>query len=236
MHSFQILALTGAAGAGKDTAAKLLQEEYGVGLYAFASPLKAALNAMFNWHPSKWDDREWKERVQPDIGKSPRQLAQTLGTEWGRDLVHKDLWTLLAKRHVDQAMHAGLPGIVFTDCRFQNEADIVNSMGGLVIEIKRDGVGAVATHSSELGIGRPADGTVLNVGTIADMGKALCGLLEFVGIDLPRKKHRKCPCGNGFRQCELLEGHTGPHQDDGRYRWKFGPSGEILSLSTDYTA
>lgn len=235
MNSFQILALTGAAGAGKDTAAKLLQEEYGVGLYAFASPLKAALNAMFNWHPSKWDDREWKERVQPDIGKSPRQLAQTLGTEWGRDLVHKDLWTLLAKRHVDQAMHAGLPGIVFTDCRFPNEADFVNSMGGFVIEIQRGGVAAVAAHSSESGIGREADGMVFNDGTIEHLRWSIVGLLQ-VCIDLPRKKHRKCPCGNGFRQCELLEGHTGPHQDDGRYRWAYGPIGEILSVPTDYTS
>jgi hypothetical protein len=149
MRPFRVVALAGAAGSGKDTAADYLVKQYGYARYAFAGPLKAALNAMFGWTMAMWNDREWKERVLSDVGKSPRQMAQTLGTEWGRELVNRDLWMMLAARAVSSAHINGFDGIVFTDCRFANEAEFVLAQSGFVLQIVRPGVSAVSAHVSE---------------------------------------------------------------------------------------
>ncbi len=46
----------------------------------------------------------------------------------------------------------GLPGVVFTDCRFVNEAQLVKDVGGLVIQIARQAAKPIASHVSEAGI------------------------------------------------------------------------------------
>ncbi len=181
MKEFAIIGVSGAAGAGKDTAASIMQSRYGFGKALFAGPLKAGLCAMFGWDPALLEDREWKERVIPDIGKSPRQLMQTLGTEWGRQLVNPDLWLLLAQRQIEAARANGLPGVVFTDCRFPNEANLIHYHGGVVVRIVRENAGAVAAHSSEAGLPDDlVDGTVFNDGAIDDLRGALDGLLGYL--------------------------------------------------------
>lgn len=107
------------------------------------------MNAMFGWTMEQWDDREWKERVLPGICKSPRQLAQTIGTEWGRNLVNPDLWLLLARNEMYAAQRMGAGGIVFSDCRFENEARLILEMGGRVVHLSRPGIAAVSSHVSE---------------------------------------------------------------------------------------
>jgi hypothetical protein len=167
---FRVIAFAGAAGSGKDTAADFLVRHYGYTRYAFAGPLKAALNAMFGWTMDMWNDREWKERVLSDVGKSPRQMAQTLGTEWGRELVNRDLWLMLAARSINEARINGLAGIVFTDCRFANEAEFVLANDGIVLQLVRPGVGAVSSHVSEQTL--PAHlvtATVVNDGSMCNL-------------------------------------------------------------------
>jgi hypothetical protein len=51
-------------------------------------------------------DRQLKETPLPVIGKSPREIMQTLGTEWGRRLVNPDLWVCLAEREVEKLRQA----------------------------------------------------------------------------------------------------------------------------------
>src|SRR5690348_6899955 len=96
----RLIGLTGKAGSGKDTIADRLVVNKGFTKLAFAAPMKEALNKLFGFDPSDWYDREWKETPLPGIGKSPRQLAQTLGTEWGRDTINPNLWILLAQRRM----------------------------------------------------------------------------------------------------------------------------------------
>jgi len=159
-----IIGLTGKAGTGKDTAADYLVNRHGFAKLSFATALKRGLNAMFGFSMKQWDDREWKETVLPELGKSPRQLAQTLGTEWGRQLVKQDLWPSLA-----MAEAVGMTNAVLTDVRFDNEAHAVNNEHGYVIRIERN-VQAVAEHSSETGISAHlvAD-TIINNGSVHDM-------------------------------------------------------------------
>jgi len=60
--------------------------------------------------------------------------------------------------------------MVVSDVRFDNEADWVRSIGGLVIHIIRGSAPDVAAHSSEQGVTmRPGDGTIVNDGTLQDL-------------------------------------------------------------------
>lgn len=177
------LGIHGRAGVGKDSAASLLRSALGYEVLAFADPLKAMLNEGFGWTYEQWLDRDWKERVQPDIETSPRRAAQTLGTDWARRMIHPDIWVRLADRRVKRLKalssfdELGPPPICFTDVRFDNEAKWVREMGGRVLMIHRQASPTVAAHSSEAGIDpRLITDHVSNNGTLAELSDKLVAI------------------------------------------------------------
>ncbi len=148
-----LIGLVGRARVGKDTSAEHLQN-HGFLAASFADPLKNMLEAAFGPHFRDGD----REKPLDWLGKSPRELMQTLGTEWGRDCVHRDLWVLLANERWQKfwrlpqgASELSNPyaGMVFTDVRFENEAGWITSRGGWLIEITRKDVQLVSAHRSE---------------------------------------------------------------------------------------
>lgn len=162
-----LVGLCGPAGCGKDTVAAMLVRHGAFSKYTLAMPLKMGLEAMLDIPLSTWDDRARKEEPLPWLGKSPRQLAQTLGTEWGRQCVHPEIWVLLMKRHWEEVRKATCPRMVVTDVRFDNEAKAIIESGGTVWRVDRENVPSVAEHSSEAGISPLLlTGTVKNYGTI----------------------------------------------------------------------
>lgn len=174
----RLIGITGLAGSGKDTLADALVYDRGAEKYNFALPIKHALNAMFGWTMEQWDDRIWKETKIAWLGKSPRQCAQTLGTEWGRDLVHPDLWMLIAEdRYLKYRQdHSGGPFII-PDVRFENEVDMIHRNGGIVVKISRLGVNAVSAHVSEKGI-EEVDYILANHGTVRQFLELSFGVLD----------------------------------------------------------
>lgn len=208
-----LIGLTGPAGCGKDTVARILADQHGVDSIALAAPLRAALCAIFDWEPQAFDDRAWKERPlsaqQPSttpagalagrlygtpatallaIDKSPRQLLQTLGTEWGRNQVHPDLWLLVAAMRLDDyaAMDAAAgrapAPICITDIRFDNEAAWLRQRGGVLWHIERGNTAAVASHSSEHGVPfNPQRDQVLdNNGSLLDLADQVARLMDAI--------------------------------------------------------
>lgn len=149
----RVIGITGKAGAGKDTVAAFFVQEHGYVQYSLAYPIKAALNAMFGWDMLQWVDREWKEHVIPELGKSPRQMAQTLGTEWGRGTVDENLWLTLAQAFVSTSECP----VVISDVRFDNEAWLIHELGGELIRVSRRDTQSVAAHASEAGVTRWID-------------------------------------------------------------------------------
>ena len=140
----KLIGLIGRARVGKDTVAEHLRIYHGFSQYAFADPMKDMLEVVFG-DRFRTGDREapidW-------LGKSPRHLMQTLGTEWGRNCVHPDLWTLLAEREVEY--HAKYRyNLVISDVRFHNEADMILRHGGELWHVLRGDAPVVATHGSE---------------------------------------------------------------------------------------
>lgn len=174
-----IIGLCGAAGAGKDTVASILRDAHDFSVEAFASPLYAAVSAMTGIPVDRLKSREFKEAPIPWLGgASPRRLLQTLGTEWGRDMIADHIWITLAERRVAEIAEQGCRGVVFSDCRFPNEAASIRSMGGVVWEVRRDGATCLrsdaAGHDSELGLPRSLiDGVIHNAAGIAALHAAV---------------------------------------------------------------
>lgn len=147
----RIIGLTGYAGVGKTSVADYLWSNHDFERISFADPIRKMLEGLLG--EVDFDNREWKENIIPEIGKSPRVLMQTLGTEWGRNLIHENLWIKLAERKVNrikkQKEHLRPAGIVFPDVRFPNEVDFVRVLGGEIWEIRRPDFTPVNAHISE---------------------------------------------------------------------------------------
>lgn len=152
-----ILGLTGPAGCGKSTAAAHLVEDHGFAELQFAEPIRRAIAAIMGIElyelEYRLQNRTWKEGPHKLLGyKSPRYAMQTLGTEWGRDLIHPGLWVRRVDRLIARAAEIEEPkSVVISDVRFPNEAALVRRLGTLM-HIKRADIAAVSAHSSESGI------------------------------------------------------------------------------------
>jgi hypothetical protein len=160
-----IIGLAGKARTGKNTVARMIIERKGGYEYALASPICRMLAQIgIDPHDEYWASH--KEDKIPVLGKSPRELMQTLGTDWGRKLVSPRLWTILAFKEFQESG----PGMIVTDIRFEDEARFVREHSGVIIHIERDGAPKVREHVSEAGIKRqPGDFLLLNNGTLDDL-------------------------------------------------------------------
>ena len=165
-----IIGFSGPAGAGKSTAAKVLVEQRGFRLVKFAGPLKAMMRAM-----GLGDDHiegALKEVIHPVLGCTPRHAMQTLGTEWGRNCIDPDLWVNLAREDVC----SGHGKVVLDDVRFENEAEMVRSCGGVIVEVRPKFITHHMTHASEAGV--RADRWVYNDGSVSQLAEALEAILR----------------------------------------------------------
>lgn len=177
-----IIGITGRAGAGKDTLARMLanhRETPGM-ILSLAEPLKEIAQRVFGFSaeqlygPSEArnaPDPRW-ERADGRPPVTPREALQTLGTEWGRAL-HPDVWIRHVLRKHD--LHS-MPTII-PDVRFDNEARAIRERGGVVIRIERPSddaklTGAAAAHASEAGVSDDlVDLVIVNDGDRARLGE-----------------------------------------------------------------
>lgn len=151
----KLVAFSGYARAGKDTAVQVLRTE-GFRRVAFADVMRdflLRLNPIIGesgraGRPVRVDnviDRFGWDGYKESIYKDEiRGLLQRLGTECGRQLIYEDVW-------VDAALNSLDPDGMYavSDCRFVNEAEAVRKRGGKIIRINRPGVGPANSHPSE---------------------------------------------------------------------------------------
>lgn len=164
----RVIGLTGYVGAGKTTAAEYLVANHQYVRRPMARMLKLMLQAI-GLAPAHVDGGLKNEPCDLLCGITPRQAMQTLGTEWGRDLIHQDLWVTLWKASVEKI---GMP-VVCDDVRFANEAAAIRKMGGIIVRIDRSTT-RESDHRSETEMDsiRP-DRLCRNLGSVDDLHAAV---------------------------------------------------------------
>lgn len=142
----KIIALYGPQGAGKSEAATAIHslDRFWVRM-SFADPLYEMVSVLVNENARYLDKSapiEWLG------GKTLRQLLQTLGTEWGRDMVSNEVWLNHLRRRIESAHKQGMH-VVVDDMRFQNEYEMLRDMGAEIVRIDRPGHEFRGEHASE---------------------------------------------------------------------------------------
>ena len=141
-----IVGLYGPKGVGKTTLAKKLASNCpGPGkVVSFADPIRSMLKE-FGVTMKEMKDTELKQKRLPGLNYSPRQLLQSLGTEWGRN-VNKNVWVWSLERKIQSLSHEF---IFIDDVRFPNEAKWILKNEGTLIELQRKGIDYTHEHASE---------------------------------------------------------------------------------------
>ena len=145
----RVVGICGFSGSGKDTMANYLIKNYGFKKLSFASVLKDAVSFIFGWdrimlegltpEHRKWRctvDTWWSKEL--DIANfTPIFALQNIGTEIMRTHIHNDIWVLSIKRHLSK--HVGTDNnFVITDCRFNNEINMLKEFNAQLFHIERN--------------------------------------------------------------------------------------------------
>jgi hypothetical protein len=171
-----IIGFCGALQHGKTTAAMHLVAQYGWTRLRFAGPLKDMMRALGLEH----EEIEGNLKDQPCTllgGKTPRYAMQTLGTEWGREMIHPDLWSKAWTRQAETVLSFD-HNVVCDDVRFPNELEAIHHFGGKVYKIVRpiNTTSGIVGHASESMDFEP-DGYINNRGTILQLHLQVDGLV-----------------------------------------------------------
>lgn len=161
-----IIGFTGLKGSGKDTAAAAFVESGAVNL-KFADGIKVMLRALLTYRGAEADlidrmlEADLKEKPTHFLNyRTPRHAMQTLGTEWGRQMMDFEFW-------VGATMQAAAKheSVVISDVRFENEVCAIAMAGGKVYRVIRpvEHPSAVDPHPSEAYIPfLPVNGEIVN--------------------------------------------------------------------------
>lgn len=173
----KIIGLTGKMGVGKSTIVTVLKEiqHNEILLLKFAEALCRIQEAAYKEiHPVS--------QRKADFIKD-RKLLQFLGTDWGRNTISETLWTDLWKYKLEGLQYVQPNAIIVADdVRFDNEAEVIKSLGGIVIEVRSDKTSnrintSLSSHSSENGVDlKYIDAIIENNGTIEDLKDCLLTL------------------------------------------------------------
>lgn len=132
---YNLIGIVGHKRSGKDTFARHIQGVHGGQVLQFAAPIKKMLSEGLGIPLTDPLWEEDKEQPIPWLGVSTRKLMQTLGTEWGREIIHPEFWTKLLER----SLIPNIVPVIVSDVRFPNEQHWIKKHGGILIGINRLG-------------------------------------------------------------------------------------------------
>lgn len=181
----RLIGMSGMARSGKDTVGTHLVEHFNFKQYALADPLKRACAEMFGLPLIDFYEGD-REKINEFWGFSPREMAQLMGTECGRQVFRDDIWIKRAEMEYETMSAFVHAGMVVTDCRFENEVQWIKDTGGTIIHVQRpgaDGVVGVGNHLSEAGYpDELKDHIVVNDGTLEDLYEKINDIMMPVEI------------------------------------------------------
>lgn len=161
------IGLAGFAGSGKNAVGKIL-EGFDYHQIAFADAVRDCIYRLAPRLTEYIDVADFVDHDGWDVAKKNpevRRLLQVMGTEVGRNMFGQDAWinATAGKMNVDNKY-------VFTDVRFENEAQWIKLIGGKLWYVDRPGVQAVNNHISEHALaGYNFDAIIRNEGSLEDL-------------------------------------------------------------------
>jgi len=161
-----IVALTGLAGVGKDTAAEIVAEILGgAAIMALADLPKEMAAVHFDIPVHYFHDRDLKDTPLSATGKSPRSMLVGMWDELFEER-GKDFTLQLNLRKMNDILRTE-KNLVISDVRYPIEFDWVDNECITLLNIQRDNITKTIDHVTEAGTlkGFPVD----NNGTIDDL-------------------------------------------------------------------
>jgi len=190
-----LIGISGYAGSGKDLAANIIRyltdgcddymsfDDYMHQLFMpkfevvrFADNLKKCASIILGCSLSELEDRRYKESNlgQEWSNNSPRTLLQKLGADFGRNMIHPDIW-------VNSTIATYIPekDWIVPDVRFENEADAIKNKGGVLIRLNRITNADSTVHESESALDNyfKFDYIIDNNGSIDELIKVIKDIL-----------------------------------------------------------
>jgi dephospho-CoA kinase len=164
-----IIGLSGYAQSGKDEIANILVKEYGYERIAFADSIRDLLGKLTltleDGMPLEMlvrtHDWEYIKKNYP----STRKYLQELGFA-AREVLGEDIWVISVMRKINTPSRK----YVITDVRFENEAIMIKQLGGQIWRIRRNDVGPINDHISEIALDDyKFDQILKNEGSLEDL-------------------------------------------------------------------
>ena len=192
-----IIGISGKAGSGKDTAAKMLEVLYAnpdisyedftnkryknfadIQIVHFADSLKETAQVLFRIGEWETNTQEGKKTTINWIGKTVRELLQGIG-QGLRDAIDPNLWVKILFANTK-----GWSNYIIADVRYPNEVYAIKKRNGVLIRIDRKGAGA-GNHSSETALDnyKEWDVHIENNGSIEDLFEAMKIFIKNYPID-----------------------------------------------------
>ena len=192
-----IIGISGKAGSGKDTAAKMLEVLYAnpdisyedfankryknfadIQIVHFADSLKETAQVLFRIGEWETNTQEGKKTTINWIGKTVRELLQGIG-QGLRDAIDPNLWVKILFANTEDWSN-----YITADVRYPNEIKAIKERNGVLIRIDRKGAGA-GNHSSETALDdyKEWDVHIENNGSIEDLFEAMKIFIKNYPID-----------------------------------------------------
>ena len=192
-----IIGISGKAGSGKDTAAKMLEVLYAnpdisyedfsnrkyknfadIQIVHFADILKETVQVLFGIGEWETNTQEGKKTTIEWIGKTVRELLQGVG-QGLRDAIDPNLWIKVLFANTENWSN-----YIIADVRYPNEVDAIKERNGILLRIDRKNAGA-GNHSSEIALDdyKEWDVHIENNGSLESLFEAMKVFIKNYPID-----------------------------------------------------